>query len=441
MFRVDIYLRLIRSAHYNPVNAAQTSHFHSKLYELMKIFNLLIVNNIWEWLTEPSEKINSEEQRRRAKLLSALLLPVLLLYLAASQVALDSEKMFFLYMFFIMLGIYAVSRTRYYMIAGILAVFIIISLMFGLIFAMDDLSRTSISNEFKWLSIPLVFASLCLPLRVVLPIVVVVISAFFATPFIKPIPFEYIIEPMTNVSIISILALITTRVFTSQQKKIEQERKKSERLLLNILPGAIAEKLKESNEQIADKFDEVTILFADIVGFTALSARIDASELVDFLNTIFSKFDEISDKYGLEKIKTIGDAYMVAGGVPTPGPGYCEAAANMALEMIDAMKDIIRNIPNEQYSSLDIRIGIHFGNVVAGIIGKNKFSYDVWGDTVNMASRMESLSLPGKIQVSEEVYKKLHASYKFENRGDIDIKGKGKKPTYFLKSKVAGTAR
>ncbi|HJR09569.1 MAG TPA: adenylate/guanylate cyclase domain-containing protein [Pyrinomonadaceae bacterium] len=206
------------------------------------------------------------------------------------------------------------------------------------------------------------------------------------------------------------------------------EREKSERLLLNILPAAIAERLKEDQGIIAESFTEATILFADVVGFTQMSAQITPVELVYLLNEIFSAFDELAARHGLEKIKTIGDAYMVAAGLPERRADHAEAMAEMALDMQDALATFNR----ARSASLNIRTGINTGPVVAGIIGSSKFIYDLWGDAVNTASRMESHSTPGRIQVTASTYERLRDQYLFEARGTINVKGKGDMPTYFL---------
>ncbi len=210
--------------------------------------------------------------------------------------------------------------------------------------------------------------------------------------------------------------------------ELQKEKHKTEKLLLNVLPHSIAEKLKNNQGIIADNFDNVTILFADLVGFTTLAGRLSPLEVVNFLNKIFSCFDRLAEKYGLEKIKTIGDAYMVASGLPTPRPDHAEAIANMALEM----QEIIREISQGQSESFTMRIGINTGRVVAGVIGTRKFTYDLWGDAVNVASRMESSGEPGKIQVSETTYEVLKDKYIFQNRGLISVKGKGEMLTYWL---------
>ncbi|MEG4942289.1 adenylate/guanylate cyclase domain-containing protein [Microcoleus sp. F4-D5] len=209
---------------------------------------------------------------------------------------------------------------------------------------------------------------------------------------------------------------------------LREEQEKSEKLLLNILPQAIAERLKQNETTIAEYFPEVTVLFADIVGFTALSAVMNPIELVEILNQIFSGFDLLCQRHGLEKIKTIGDAYMAVGGLPEPSADHAEDIAQMALDM---QAEIARfNGSHNKYFS--IRIGIHSGPVVAGVIGIKKFIYDLWGDTVNIASRMESQGLPWRIQVSETTYKLLADKYLFQERGIIEVKGKGKMKTYIL---------
>jgi class 3 adenylate cyclase len=210
--------------------------------------------------------------------------------------------------------------------------------------------------------------------------------------------------------------------------QLRVEREKSERLLLNILPSAIAERLKEDQGVIAESFDEATILFSDVVGFTEMSALISPVELVYLLNEIFSAFDELATRHGLEKIKTIGDAYMVAAGLPERRDDHAEAMAEMGLDMQAALDAFNR----ARGTSLNIRTGINTGPVVAGIIGTSKFIYDLWGDAVNTASRMESHSTPGRIQVTAATFERLRHAYLFEPRGTINIKGKGDMPTYFL---------
>ncbi|NEP85046.1 MAG: adenylate/guanylate cyclase domain-containing protein, partial [Okeania sp. SIO3B3] len=211
------------------------------------------------------------------------------------------------------------------------------------------------------------------------------------------------------------------------------EREKSDRLLLNILPKPIAERLKRGQGGIAENFPEVTILFADLVGFTAMTARIMPIELLALLNDVFIAFDELADKYQLEKIKTIGDSYMVAGGLPTRRKDHAEAVADMALDMLVA----IERLSKQSIEPLNLRIGINTGPVVAGVIGSKKFSYDLWGDSVNLASRMEAKGIIGQIQVTEDTYNLLKDQYEFTERGPIEVKGKGEVMAYLLTGRKA----
>jgi len=213
---------------------------------------------------------------------------------------------------------------------------------------------------------------------------------------------------------------------------LSQEYRRSEGLLLNLVPSAIASRLKQSPDQIiADHFDDVTILFADIVDFTPRAMRLPPAGVVGFLNRVFSEFDRLAEKHRLEKIKTIGDAYMVAGGMPDRSSGHCAAVAEMALDMLDR----VRELGAELGDDLRIRIGIHTGPAIAGVIGTRKLFYDVWGDTVNTASRMESHGTAGRIQVTEEAKSILGPAYTFERRGMVDVKGKGPMTLYYLKGR------
>ncbi len=212
---------------------------------------------------------------------------------------------------------------------------------------------------------------------------------------------------------------------------LEQEYERAETLLHNILPETIANRLKLNPETIADGFEGTTILFADIVEFTPLAEEMSPENMVMLLNQIFSEFDDLVDKYGLEKIKTIGDAYMVVAGLPEVRNDHAEAVADMALDIIQVIAKFERNIDRP----LQVRIGISSGPAVAGVIGKKKFIYDLWGDTVNTASRMESHGIPGEIQITQTTYNLLKDRYRFEDRGVINVKGKGPMQTYLLKGK------
>jgi adenylate cyclase len=202
----------------------------------------------------------------------------------------------------------------------------------------------------------------------------------------------------------------------------------SERLLLNILPGSIAERLKHDAGIIAESHGDVTVVFADVVDFTPFTERTAPERVVGVLDEIFSAFDGLAERLGLEKIKTIGDAYMVVAGLPDPRPDHAAAAAEMAL----AMQEELGRLCTALDLDLAIRIGMDSGPVIAGVIGRHKFTYDLWGDTVNTASRMESSGLPGRIQVTEAVFERLRSAYAFEARGEIEIKGKGRLRTYLL---------
>ncbi len=219
------------------------------------------------------------------------------------------------------------------------------------------------------------------------------------------------------------------RVIEAQQQELAREKEKTDRLLHSILPASIVARLKDDQTSVADAFDEATVLFADLVGFTALAAAMPAARLVELLDGIFSRFDELSTRYQLEKIKTIGDAYMVVGGVPRRRPDHAEAVARMALDIIVVVAEVARvtALP------LRVRIGIHSGPVVAGVIGRQKFSYDLWGDTVNLASRMESTGVAGAVQLSAATRARLPSAFSPEERGEIDVKGMGVVSTYLLR--------
>ena len=242
-----------------------------------------------------------------------------------------------------------------------------------------------------------------------------------------------------NVLLVSTLAFISLRFFVVERDKaqaaLEREQQRSEALLLNILPAPIAERLKADNRTIADGYAEATILFADIVGFTRLSTTVTPEQLVIMLNRLFTRFDELSGRFGAEKIKTIGDAYMACCGVPVERPDHAAVMADMAL----AMRESLREYNREHGGDLKVRIGINTGPVVAGVIGLKKFIYDLWGDTVNLASRMESSGVPDQIQVSTATWEQLRNDYDFEERGDVDVKGIGRVNTYFLLGRKPGT--
>jgi adenylate cyclase len=235
-----------------------------------------------------------------------------------------------------------------------------------------------------------------------------------------------------NVTVAGAIVFLLLMLFVRQREealaalRVEQDR--AENLLLNILPRSIADKLKADTATIADQFAAASILFADIVDFTPLSDQLQPAEVVGLLDHLFTHFDLLADRYGVEKIKTIGDCYMVAAGVPTPRTDHAGVMALMALDMREAM----RSEDGVGHLGLELRIGINSGPVVAGVIGRKRFLYDLWGDAVNMASRMESQGTPGQIQVTRATYELLRDEFDLEPRGTVPIKGKGDVETWYL---------
>jgi adenylate cyclase len=247
---------------------------------------------------------------------------------------------------------------------------------------------------------------------------------------------DYLTKPFNPI-------LLRARVGASLEKKwlrdrekkfiadLEQEKQRSETLLLNILPQKIVTRMRNGEMVIADRVTETTILFCDLVGFTTISQELPPERVIDFLGKIFAAFDHLAAAQGVEKIKTIGDAYMAAAGIPEAQSDHALRIAMLAVRMLEAVNDIARQTDIE----LKARIGIHTGPIVAGVIGTHKFAYDIWGDTVNTASRMESHSLPGRIQVSATTRSMLGDRFDFEPRGTIEIKGKGAMETYFMNAR------
>lgn len=244
---------------------------------------------------------------------------------------------------------------------------------------------------------------------------------------------DYLAKPVNPVLLRTRMDTCLERTRLRRQERaylgaLEAERRKSELLLHNILPDAIAARLKQGETTIVDALAEVTVLFADVVGFTELTRRVSSVELVRWLDELFTGFDLLAERQGLEKIKTIGDAYMVVGGLPSPRPDHARAIARLALGL---MAQTQRH-PHPFAAPVRLRVGIHTGPVVAGIIGRSRFSYDLWGATVNLASRMEAASLPGRIHVTDAFRQVLGDGYTFEPRGDIEVRGHGVMQTWFL---------
>jgi guanylate cyclase len=235
-----------------------------------------------------------------------------------------------------------------------------------------------------------------------------------------------------NLGVVSSIAFVVLYYFVSKNRDylnlLHIEQDKSERLLLNILPRDIAEKLKNESGIIADQFDEASILFADLVGFTLLSTELEPVEMVELLNEIYSHFDDLVDKYELEKIRTIGDNYMVVSGVPRPRKDHAHALAGMSLEM----EEYLEGFAAGSGRPIQCRIGINSGPVLAGVVGRRKFQYDVWGDSVNVASRMESHGVPSKIHITDVTRKLIDEDFACVRRGTVEVKGKGQMETWFL---------
>jgi class 3 adenylate cyclase len=237
------------------------------------------------------------------------------------------------------------------------------------------------------------------------------------TPVAMPLPIVVLFFVL-NIGGVSVVIFSLLRYF---MVRLVAERAKSELLLLNVLPQPIASRLKAGERPIADHIDEAAVLFADLVGFTPLTEEMSPADLIDLLDHLFSEFDGLAAARGLEKIKTVGDAYMVVGGVPAPREDAAEDIAAMALDMLKVAGAHQRS----DGEHLQLRIGIDVGPVVAGVIGHQKFTYDLWGDTVNTASRMESHGIPGYIQVTPRAYERLRGRFSFEQREPVEIKGKG----------------
>jgi adenylate cyclase len=229
-----------------------------------------------------------------------------------------------------------------------------------------------------------------------------------------------------NIVVVSLVAILLLVTF-AQGREAAQAR--VEALLLNVLPAEIAQRLQSDPNSIADHFDEASILFADVVNFTPLSGRLDAREVVALLDRLFTSFDELVDRYGVEKIKTIGDCYMVAAGVPTQRPDHAQALARLAIEMRECAKSCLADSDGRD---MRLRIGISSGPVVAGVIGRRRFLYDLWGDTVNMASRMESHGTPDEIQITRSTLELLDDHFVTEPIGLVNVKGKGEIETWRL---------
>jgi guanylate cyclase len=283
----------------------------------------------------------------------------------------------------------------------------------------------------------LVFSDVRSAVRWYVAFLVVFLGSGFAGEIIGPIwtplPVWFTSTMLAlNIAVGGTIMFLLLAVFASQRRDalaaLRLEQAKAESLLLNILPRSIADRLKAETQPIADQIESASILFADVVDFTPWSERRAPAEVVGFLDHLFSHFDELAERHGLEKIKTIGDCYMVAAGVPTPRPDHARALALMALDMLEAMRADGR----VGHLGLELRVGINSGPVVAGVIGRKRFLYDLWGDAVNTASRMESHGAPGRIQITRATYELLADEFECEPQGTITVKGKGEIETWYL---------
>jgi guanylate cyclase len=260
--------------------------------------------------------------------------------------------------------------------------------------------------------------------------VAALVAGVLLPSLVRPVPAElpetlHLAMLVLNIGAVSLLAFVLVASFARQR---EDALARADALLLNILPPRIADLLKARHGRIAEQIEAATIVFADVVDFTPLSSRLPPGRVVDLLDHVFSTFDDLAERYGLDKIKTIGDCYMAASGVTAPRSDHAQAAAEMALAMAEAVDAVER----DDGTRLSLRIGINSGPVVAGVIGRKRFIYDLWGDVVNTASRMESHGAPGRIQITESTFTLLGDEYECVPRGRVEVKGKGEVHTWFL---------
>jgi guanylate cyclase len=329
-------------------------------------------------------------------------------------------------------------RTRRYQVLRGIQLALILLLPFLLMAALGGLVSSSLVNIWA-LTCPLTalfFSDRKTAPRWLAAYLVLLVASGFAQPYFAPL------EPMppplvlpffiVNVGTVSVITFLLLSYFIGQKNQafglLRKEQDRSESLLLNVLPPEVAERLKKGERTIADHYDCASILFADLVGFTPLSKELPPIAMVELLNEVYSVFDSLVVQYGVEKIRTIGDNYMVAAGVPTPRGDHAEALANLALDMLASLDR--RRWAGEP--RLSFRIGINTGPVIAGVIGHKKFTYDVWGDAVNIASRMESQGVPGMIQITRSTYERIKDRFRCAPNGTIAVKGGGEMETWFL---------
>jgi class 3 adenylate cyclase len=381
----------------------------------------------------------SDEEELRLRKAVLVLSSVLIACLASVWVATFavlglwvSAAIPFAYQLASVLGLAAFARTRHYLLFRRSQLWLCLALPFVLQWSLGGFRNSSAVCLWAFTS-PL-GALLFVGTRQAIPWLVAFVGLVAVSGAIDPalapgaphVPGGVVVTFFVlNVGGVTTTAYVLLQYFVRAR---DREQAKSERLLLNVLPAPVAARLKQEEGIIADACEEVTVLFADIVGFTPLSERLAAADLVAVLDRVFAGWDQLAARHGVEKIKTIGDAYMVAGGIPLPREDHAEAIAEMAL----AMGAEVARVATETGLPLQVRIGIDTGPVVAGVIGRAKFIYDLWGDTVNTASRMESHALPGTIQITACTYERLRERYELRPRGTIEVKGKGPMNPYLL---------
>lgn len=398
---------------------------------------MAILERIEQRVTLPGD----DETLRTKKTLSTLFLFIGALFTAVNMLAYFSRGMS-------QAGRVYVAWTLFVLLAALLILRfprLWLPLMYAVVIGVmaTSLSAHVLSGGFQsgmeavvWMMLGPITAALIVSVRFTYVATIIFIAGVIIAAYLEP--FAQSIAPQLDLDTrmqiaagnLVMMGLVATASTLYLLFQVERYRRRADDLLLNILPGSIAARLKENPETIADGYSEVSILFADIVDFTAMSSDADPVDIVSLLNDIFSSFDDLAAKHGLEKIKTIGDAYMVAAGIPEPRPDHTEAITEFAIDMVNAVKQT-KGFHGEP---IRLRVGINSGPVVAGVIGRQKFIYDLWGDAVNVASRMESNGLTNQIQVTEAVKEKLNGRYQFQERDPIYIKGKGMMVTYLLET-------
>jgi class 3 adenylate cyclase len=373
--------------------------------------------------------------RKAVLVLSSTLMASLAIVWVATYAVLGlwlSAAIPFIYQLASATSIYTFARTRRYLLFRVSQLWMSLVLPFALQWSLGGFANSSAVSLWGFTS-PL-GALLFVGARQAIPWFVAFVALVAVSGAIDPalaagaphIPGGVVIAFFVlNVAGVATTAYLLLQYFVRAR---EEEHARSERLLLNVLPKPVAARLKREEGIIADAFQDVTVLFADIVDFTPLAERLSAEEVVALLDHVFARWDVLAAEHGVEKIKTIGDAYMVAGGIPLPRDDHAEAIAELALRMRPEVKRLAATAGLE----LEVRIGIDTGPVVAGVIGRAKFIYDLWGDTVNTASRMESHAQPGTIQVTERTHARLRERYELHPRGNIEVKGKGTMTPYLL---------